>query len=203
MPQPPRSEVTAPVSFIDLAPTVLSLANVAQPPQMPGRAFLGSRRAKPQRYAFGMRNRMDERIDFQRTVTDGRWRYIRNYMPHRPLGQPQAFAWLAKGYQDWEAAHLSGTLNEEQERFFQRKPYEELYDLSQDPEELDNLANTPRAARILRQLRKALDAQMLAIHDNGFLPETMRGEGYIESRASGAYPLPKWLPKGIPATCRN
>ena len=189
MPQPPGTEISAPVSFIDLAPTVLSLAGIAQPAQMQGQPLLGSRKAKPQRYAFGMRNRMDERIDFQRTVTDGRWRYIRNYMPHRPLGQHQAFSWLAKGYQDWETAHLAGALDPQQDRFFQRKPYEELYDLSQDPDEIHNLAGNPATTKILAQMRKALDRHMLTIRDNGFLPETMSGEGYIESRNERLYPL--------------
>lgn len=98
MPGRPGSEITSPVSFIDLAPTVLALAGAPQTPHMRGKPFL-TIKAQPQRYAFGMRNRMDERIDFQRTVTDGRWRYIRNYMPHRPWGQQQAFEWLAEGYQ--------------------------------------------------------------------------------------------------------
>ncbi|WP_292922903.1 sulfatase-like hydrolase/transferase [Novosphingobium sp. SCN 63-17] len=190
LPVAPGQEVTSPVSFIDLAPTVLALAGVAQPAQMVGQPFLGPRAAR-KTYAFGMRNRMDERYDFQRTVTDGRWRYIRNYMPHRPWGQHQAFEWLAKGYQDWEAAHRAGTLNADQDRFFHTKPFEELYDLSQDPHELHNLADKPEADAELARLSKELDAHMLAIHDNGFIPEGMAGEGYFESRDRKAYPLPE------------
>nr|WP_210428581.1 sulfatase [Novosphingobium sp. SG707] len=190
LPVAPGQEVTSPVSFIDLAPTVLALAGVAQPAQMVGQPFLGPRAAR-KTYAFGMRNRMDERYDFQRTVTDGRWRYIRNYMPHRPWGQHQAFEWLAKGYQDWEAAHRAGTLNADQDRFFHTKPFEELYDLSSDPHELHNLADKPEAGAELARLSKELDAHMLAIHDNGFIPEGMAGEGYFESRDRKSYPLPE------------
>lgn len=190
LPAAPGHEVASPVSYIDLAPTVLALAGVAQPPQMAGQPLMGAR-ARPQRYAFGMRNRMDERIDVQRTVTDGRWRYIRNYMPHRPWGQHQAYEWLAKGYQSWQAAHQAGSLTPAQDRFFQRKPFEELYDLRADPDEIDNLAARPGAAKTLTALRQALDAHMLAIHDNGFLPETMAGEGWAESRDPAVYPLPK------------
>lgn len=184
-------EVAAPVSFIDLAPTVLALAGLTQPPQMRGRALLGNRPSRPDRYAFAMRNRMDERIDFVRTVTDGRWRYIRNYMPHRPWGQHQAFQWLAKGYQDWEAAHRAGTLNPVQNRFFEKKPFEELYDLDADPHEIDNRAADAAAHAKLLELRRALDAHMIKINDNGFLPETMEGEGFMESRVAGIYPLAK------------
>ena len=68
------------------------------------------------RYAFGMRNRMDERYDMVRTVTDGELRYIRNYTPHRPYGQHVGYVWQQKSYQDWEQAHLDGTLDAVQER---------------------------------------------------------------------------------------
>lgn len=188
MPGRPGTEIATPVSFIDLAPTVLALAGINQPSQMVGKPFLGAN-ATPQKYAFGMRNRMDERIDFQRTVTDGRWRYIRNYMPHRPWGQHQAFEWLAKGYQDWEQAHIDGTLNAAQDRFFQTKPYEELYDLKADPEQLHNLAADPAHQSFLKMLSQTVDTHMLAINDNGFLPEEMPGEGWAPSRNPALYPL--------------
>jgi len=190
MPAAPGSEIQTPVSFIDLAPTVLALAGVASPPQMRGKPFLG-RKARPQALAFGMRNRMDERIDFQRTVTDGRWRYIRNYMPHRPWSQHQAFEWLAKGYQDWEQAHIDGKLNAVQDRFFQTKPFEELYDLSVDPHEIEDLARDPAHDATRARFSRLLDAHMSGIHDNGFLPEGMAGEGWTESRNPQLYPLKK------------
>lgn len=200
LPGPPGSEVTSPVSFIDLAPTVLALAGAPRPAAMPGRPLLGPD-ARPQGYAFGMRNRMDERIDFQRTVTDGRWRYIRNYMPHRPWGQHQAFEWLAKGYQDWELAHREGRLSPAQERFFQRKPFEELYDLANDPHELANLAGDKDHAGRLHKLRHALDRHMLAIRDNGFLPEGMAGEGWVAARNEAVYPLARVMDLASQAAC--
>lgn len=184
------SVVEAPVSFIDLAPTLLSLASAPVPRTMQGHAFLGSSCAQPQSYAFGMRNRMDERYDFVRTVTDGRYRYIRNYAPHRPNGQHQAFAWQAKGYQAYERAWLAGQCNEAQSRFFEPKVYEEFYDLSKDPGEVRNLASDPAFAATIGDMRRALDAQMIAINDNGFIPEGMAQEGYEESRRQGAYALP-------------
>ncbi|WP_423603591.1 sulfatase family protein [Sphingomonas sp. MS122] len=203
MPAKPGSVIDAPVSFIDLAPTLLSIAGAAQPPQMPGRPLLGKRIGRPQRWAFGMRNRMDERIDFSRTVTDGRWRYIRNYMPHRPWGQHQAYAWLAKGYQDWEAAWRAGTLNAAQRRFFEAKPFEELYDLRADPHQVVNRTNDPEASRMLKSMRDALDAHMVVIGDNGFIPEGMAGEGYVESRNPAVYPLREVMQLASAAASRD
>ena len=189
LPAEPGKRFDPPVSFIDLAPTVLALAGVRQPAQMKGQPLLGSRSRATRRFVFGMRNRMDERIDFIRTVTDGRWRYIRNYMPHRPWGQHQAFEWQARGYQAWQAEHLAGRLNPVQNRFFETKPFEELYDLQADPEEVRNLAADPSRAKVLDTLRRALDRHMIEINDNGFLPESMQGEGYFESRDPSVYPL--------------
>lgn len=184
------SEIAAPVSFIDFAPTLLSLAGERQPDEMPGKPFLGHRIADPKTYAFGMRNRMDERYDFIRTVTDGRYRYIRNYMPHRPLGQVNAFPWMLESYADWHAKFLAGELDPVQSRFFEPKPYEEFYDLETDPHEITNLVEQPGAsASVLNAMRQALDEHMLAINDNGFIPEDSRLEGYLQSRAAGAYPL--------------
>ena len=202
-PADPGSVIDAPVSFIDLAPTLLSIAGVAAPAHMAGKAFLGSRMVKPDRYAFGMRNRMDERIDFVRSVTDTRWRYIRNYMPHRPWGMHGAFPWLMKAYQSWEEEYLAGRLDPTQARFFQPKPYEELYDLNADPDQVVNLIDSPAATAAAARLRAALDEQMLAINDNGFVPEGMEGEGWVASRNRNHYPLARLMTLGAQAASRD
>ena len=184
----PGSIVESPITLVDLAPTVLSLAGIDQPAHMHGRPFLGQRRAEPQAYAFGMRNRMDERYDMVRTVCDEQFRYIRNYMPHRIWGQHQAYAWQAKGYQAWESAHLAGSLNEVQDQFWHGKPFEEFYDLRNDPDQTVNLIGQGHDDRI-QAMREALDRHMLDINDNGFIPEGSPLEGYTASREPGAYPL--------------
>jgi len=143
--------------------------------------------------AFSMRNRMDECDDAIRTVRDRRFRYIKNYMPHRPYGQHQAFSWLAAGYQSWEEEHLAGRLNETQERFWHRKPGVELYDTVVDPDEITNLAGEPDHADVERRLSKALEEHILAVHDNGYLAEGSAAEGYDASRSPIDYPLQRIL----------
>src|SRR3954452_6604866 len=155
---------------------------------MPGTAFAGRERAT-QRYAFSMRNRMDERYDMTRTARDERYRYIRNYMPHLRYGQHIQFMWEQAGYQEWERLHLAGSLNEVQDRFWHEKPAEELYDLRRDGDEVRNLAGDPAHAGVLTRMRRALDEHMLAVNDNGFIPESSPLEGYDASRTRGAYPL--------------
>ncbi|RAK51432.1 sulfatase-like hydrolase/transferase [Phenylobacterium deserti] len=188
-PGKPGTVVESPVTHIDLPPTVLAIAGVPQPPQMAGRPLFASKAAKPQAYAFGMRNRMDEVYDFVRTVSDGRFRYIRNYLPHLPQGRYGAFQWQAKGYQSLETELLAGRLTPVQRRFFEPRPYEELYDVEADPDQVNNLAGEAGSRAKLAELRRALDAHMIAVNDNGFIPEGSPLEGYEASRAPGAYPL--------------
>ncbi|WP_176086936.1 sulfatase [Martelella sp. HB161492] len=176
------------VSNVDMAPTTLAIAGVSIPENMHGKPFLG---AAPQsrEIAFSMRNRMDERYDMVRTATDGQFRYIRNYSPHRAYGLHNAYEWQLHGYQAWEREHLAGTLTDAQDRFWQQKPAEELYDLAADPYQLENLAADPAYGEQLARLSTALDQHMVAVNDNGLIPEGIAAEGYWPSRAEGAYPI--------------
>lgn len=200
-PGKPGSVITAPVTLMDLPPTILRLAGQPLPEQMEGRPLIKG--ATLPRYAVGMRNRMDERYDFVRSITDGRWRYTRNYMPHLPSGQYGAFEWQAKGYQSLETEYRAGRLTPAQARFFEPRPFEELYDLDQDPHELNNLAGRQSSAAKLRELRGALDAYMVRVNDNGFIPEDDAHEGFAASRQSGAYPLRRLMRLGAQAGARD
>jgi arylsulfatase A-like enzyme len=188
-PAPPGSRLDAPVSFVDFAPTVLSLAGIEAPKHMQGHAFAGAHKAATQEYAFSFRNRMDERYDMVRTVRDRRYRYLRNYMPHLIYGQHVEYMWQMPSMGAWEAAWRGGKLNAVQRAFWEEKPTEELYDLRTDPFEVKNLAQDSAHRDVLTRMRRALDRHMLDIRDNGFIPEGSPLEGYAESRDGGAYPL--------------
>ncbi|NML08077.1 sulfatase [Sphingomonas sp. G-3-2-10] len=183
------SRVKAPVSFVDLAPTLLSLAGATAPATMQGKAFLGRDAGTPNRIVFGGRDRMDERYDMLRTAMDGQFHYIRNYMPHRINGINLAYSWQMKSFQDWERLWREGKLNAVQSAFFQPKPYEELYDLRSDPDQTVNLASDPDHRAKLAYYARALDRHMLATRDNGFIPEGSGLEGYGRTRTDRDYPL--------------
>ncbi|MEW4455926.1 sulfatase-like hydrolase/transferase [Bremerella sp. JC817] len=159
------------VGFIDLAPTVLSLAGVEPKPWMQGDAFMGEFQTKPPKYMFGFRGRMDERYDMVRTVTDGRYVYIRNFMPHKIYGQHIDYMFQTPTTQVWKQMYDEGKLNEAQSAFWEEKPTEELYDLQNDPDEVHNIADHPKAQAKLEELKTALTKWQLEIRDIGFLPE--------------------------------
>ncbi|MBO1415968.1 sulfatase [Streptomyces sp. FH025] len=189
----PGTRVTAAVGTIRIPPTLVELAGGEVPAQMQGESLARTVFDEDRELAFGMRNRMDDRRDMVRTVRDARYRYIRNYDPHRPYGAHQAFAWLAAGYRSWETEHLAGRLDDVRDAFWREKPGVELYDCDADPDQVRNLAGDPAHADVEERLDAALRAHILAVNDNGFLPEGAPAEGYDASRAEGAYPLARIL----------
>lgn len=191
-PARPGETYDAPASSVDAGPTVLGLAGVSAPAHFHGQAFAGPA-AAPRTYAFSGRNRMDEQLDFVRSVRDERFRYIRNYQPHLTYAQHNQFMWLQAGVREWEQHHLSGKLNELQSRFWREKPAEELYDLAADPDETVNLIDRTQYNGRVQRMRRALDEHMLRINDNGFIPEGMSIEGWEASRQPGAYPLERLM----------
>jgi len=163
------------VSFVDFAPTLLSLAGVQAPDWMQGAAFLGAFQQPAPHYLHGLRGRMDERGDLVRSVRNERFIYIRNYMPHRIYGQHISYMFQTPTTRVWKQLYDEGKLKPPQTRFWETKPPEEFYDLVSDPDEVNNLAGSPAHQAIIEELRRAQQAHALRIRDLGFLPEGERG----------------------------
>ena len=166
------SKVGRLVGFVDLVPTLLSIAGIPVPTYLQGNAFLGDQKSPDPEYVYMFRDRMDERYDMSRSVRDKKFRYIRNYLPYRPYGQHLEYLWLAPHVKSWEEAFLRGECNETQSKFWLPKPVEELYDSENDPWETVNLAGDPAYADILLRMREECTDWSLRIKDAGFIPET-------------------------------
>ncbi len=171
------------VSFVDLAPTVLSLAGVKPPTYYQGHAFMGKYEIEPQPYIYGFRGRMDERYDMVRSVRDKRYVYVRNYMPHRACGQHVDYMFKTATTSTWKKLFDEGKLNAAQSRFWMPRASEELFDLKNDPDEVNNLATSEKHQEILNRMRKAQQELVFKIRDVGFLPEDE-----IHSRSQGSTP---------------
>jgi len=156
------------ISFVDLAPTMLSLAGVKVPEHMQGRVFLGPHAGPPVRYVYAARDRMDNVEDTVRAVRDRRFKYIRNLHPDRPYVQPLPFRDVMPMMQELLRLNREGLLFGPTALWFREtRPTEELYDTEADPDEVNNLAGDPAYEQELLRLRGELDRWLLASEDMG------------------------------------
>ncbi|HKJ79700.1 MAG TPA: sulfatase, partial [Prolixibacteraceae bacterium] len=182
------------VSFIDLPPSILNLAGAEIPGYLEGNPIFGENAHPKRDFAFGARDRADDMFEMSRSVTDSSFIYIRHFMPHLPYMQPGfIFSDVKEAFRELRKAHELGITNVEQEKFWHEKPIEELYDLREDPMELNNLAEYEEYAEIKQNLKNELYDWMIETKDLGLLPEAeymIRSEGstpYEYARESGKY----------------
>lgn len=160
------------VSFIDFAPTVLSLAGLPIPEYMEGQAFLGPQKGEPRRYIYAFRDRMDPAPERKRAVRDKRFKYIRNFRPELPYIGFIPYRDRMLMMQEIMALDKAGKLGPDQWQFSaKRKPLEELYDTQTDPYEIHNLAADPRYFDKLAEMRQAHRDFIDRFGDLGELPE--------------------------------
>jgi arylsulfatase A-like enzyme len=157
------------LSIIDLSATTLSVAGISPPMLMQGRVFLGEESAPPRQFVFGGRDRGDETVDRIRTVRDKRFRYIRNYYPERPFLQLNRYKeWSYPILQLMRELHDQGKLNPIQEYLFNpTRPVEELYDMENDPCEINNLAGDHAYSDIKQHLSDVLETWIMESNDQG------------------------------------
>ena len=163
------------VSFVDFAPTLLSLLDVPIPKHMQGKAFLGKQEEEPSKLAYAYRDRMDERIDLIRAVWDGKYKYIRNFRSNLPWMHHQTRNYPHKQgtYQTLHQYWHEGKLDSNQSQLLRMKrPREQLFDTDADPYELNDLAQHPDYQQILKRKREQLSRWQHEILDLGFMPES-------------------------------
>ena len=172
------------VSFIDFAPTVLNLAGIEVPSHMDGSPFLGPQidleRVNERDQAFGYADRFDEKIDHVRSLRKGKFKYIRNYQPFNVDGLWNDYRYIMLAYQEWWELFRSVELNEIQSQFFEARPPEQLFDLENDPHELQNLAGDLEYGEILTDMRSSLSRKVKSINDLSMFPESMLLEEAFE-----------------------
>lgn len=166
-------------SFLDLLPTLVSLAGEKPTDNVDGKAFYGPYTDDSNRETvFAGSDRFDEVYDMRRAVRTMDFKYIKNFYPERPMYTPVAYREQMPIMQELLRLREEGNLSPEQALWFREtKPAEELYELNSDPFELNNLAGNPAYASRLAELRKACADWMEEIGDLGSTPE----EEYILS----------------------
>jgi N-sulfoglucosamine sulfohydrolase len=146
-----QSEV---ISATDITATILAYAGAELPAFLTGSPIFD--KGFNRKYVYAARDLWDEVMEDSRALTSSRWKYIRNDKPEIPFDAGQAYLEFYR-----PAVHIMRTLRDggqltpEQAFFFlPTKPSEELYNLENDPEELNNLVGEKAHRRTLRRLRK-------------------------------------------------
>ena len=180
------------VSLTDLAPTFLELAGITAPPEMTGRSLVPlmrssrSGRLDPQRsFVLTGKERhcpVQEKPDMGgypcRMIRTHNFLYIRNFRPDRwPAGTPNYKKAVYPG--SWfgdcdngptktymiENRDKNALLRKLYDLAFAKRPAEELYDLTRDPGQLENVADDPAYADAKRELSDELFKQLRATGD--------------------------------------
>ncbi|PIB22808.1 sulfatase [Maribacter sp. 4G9] len=161
------------ISFIDYAPTLLSLAGIEPPKVMQGVAQFGKYEVKRKpKYTFHTSDRFDEIYDRLRAVRSKRFKYIKSYNTQLSHALPVSYREQMPMMQELRKLFDADKLNEEQAAWLQpNKPEEELYDLQKDPYELNNLADRPEMKDTLVFYRNILTDWIKDTKDLGGVPE--------------------------------
>jgi uncharacterized sulfatase len=160
------------VSFIDFAPSLLAIAGIDIPSGLPGKPFIPGNTQDIHKYVFGASHRVDEGFDVARTIRTPKYRYIRNFLPHLPLIQPNFYTDQSNIMQELFRINRETELTGPELILFNpRRTAEELYDIENDPHEINNLAYNPDYKHIVDEMRTILANELLKNFDTGLMPE--------------------------------
>jgi len=175
------------ISGEDLAPTFLEAAGQPVPPEMTGKSFVKLLRGEPfegRKYIFAERGAHGSSLpgqssgfDLGRVVVSATHKLVYNATWHLPY-HPVDFA----GNDFWkelEQMHKDGKLDAAMDKlyFSPTRPVFELFDLTADPSEFHNLAGTPAAAAVEKELKAALQEWMILQRDFVPLPVAPEPKG--------------------------
>ncbi|MCS7024673.1 MAG: sulfatase [Bryobacteraceae bacterium] len=160
------------VTLTELAPTFVEAAGLPRPASFTTKSLFSRQRLdavflERERHANVRRGDLAYPI---RGVRTKHFLYLRNLTPERwPAGDPE-FYWSVGPYGDVDDSLSKRLLlkRKPQPYFdlcFAKRPAEELYDLRSDPDQVNNVATSPKYAAVKADLSKRLDEWMQATAD--------------------------------------
>jgi len=177
------------VNLMDIAATTLGLAGVEVPEFMDAKDVFAEDFHRE--YIYSSADRWGNVIDRTRSVMGERFHYIRNFLLDRPLFNWGAYEKVAFT-RDPEGKTTSlmamrrmaeaGELEGAQMAPYGKRVAEELYDLKNDPDEVNNLAADPAYKEQLTKMRKALLYWITDTDDKGQYPRSAAAMQEITDR---------------------
>lgn len=168
------------VSGIDIGTTSLALADIEIPEYMEGKDMFSPYFRRD--HIVATRDRCDFSIDRIRAIRTDRFKYIRNYMPQRSYTQP-SYRDRRPEFVDIKKAFEEEKLDSVQAKYWlPTKPEEELYDLVNDPHEINNVALDPDYSTELEKHRKLLEDWSSTYGDKGEEGQNIHSLKFIYDR---------------------
>ena len=156
------------VSLIDVTASTLNLAGENKY-KLQGKPFLGTGIKENKAFIYGAVDRIGN-VNFKsRTVRGKQYRYIRNYNTNVSINSGTT-AYRRANHPIYHLLNIlndQGKLDEHQAKLVNNMVYEELYDVVNDPYELNNLAAKPEWKMTLNEMSENLDNWMRTIDDKG------------------------------------
>jgi len=164
--------ITDLTSSLDISKTILDIAGATPTIPLQGKNLYKSEN-KNREYLFAARDKMDDTHDAMRSVRSKKYRYILNLMPERAYCQFNNYKETKyPALAVMNVMNLKEDLNDAQRAFMATtKPEEELYDLENDPHQINNLAFDSEYLAIKTELRNVLEDWRLEINDKGVSDE--------------------------------
>ena len=179
----PGTTNQAMVSFIDILPTLVELSGGPVPDNIDGKSAISvllDHKEEHRDLIFGAhtnRGIISGKAYPIRSVRDRRFKYImnlnsdnlfQNILTHgRTYRQEDA----GPVWKSWSSLANEDPATADRVSFFLKRPKEELYDLLNDPNELNNLAEDPALLEIKSSLKSSLEKWMKEQGDNGLASE--------------------------------
>jgi len=184
------------VSLTDLAPTFLALAGVEIPRKMTGRSLLPLMHSGKQGWIskdrefvlYGKERHVPAQLAPSldgypcRAIRTENYIYIYNFEPQRwPAGVPEGSSHPMDKFADCDNGptkffimdqHVDPKYKKYYDWCFAKRPAQELYDLTADPDQLNNLAGNPQNAEIEAELHDKLFRELKAAADPRVLGQT-------------------------------
>ena len=184
------------IHYTDVLPTFMDIAGGNATDDMDGKSLLPLLKGEDiqiNEYVYGVRtnqNILNSEIFPSRMIRDKRYKYIRNFNSLEVVEQ-----------------NLTGKSNidyfiKRGAKAFKNEPFEELYDLQNDPFEQHNLAQNPELNPIKESLRKAMLSWMKSQGD--ILNETVGNMPIITPKGKEGFKLDQDTPtRNLPDSIKN
>jgi len=159
------------IEYVDILPTFIEAAGGTVPSVLDGKSLLPVLQGKTKEhkeYVFGeMTTRGGSRGSESfgiRSIRSHRFKYLWNFTPEIKFQNSCTYLAIFKSWREKAASDPDAA---QKVHRYEHRPKEELYEITRDPYEWNNLADDPKYAKIKAKLRKRLLEWMEAMGDKG------------------------------------